>query len=383
MSSAYQQSGVDYAMMDPFKKDCQEAGLATAHYLERFGGKEFAPSRGESCYLVEFGDHFIALVEEGLGTKNLVADATRNLLAISDGVFRSTGNVHVYDGIGQDTIAMNVNDMVTLGALPMITAMHLAVGDGAWFKDQARAQALVRGWAKACHKTRCTWGCGETPTLKMNVTTEGTVLSCSAVGMLKPKSRRMGGDRIQDGDRIILLGSSGVHANGLTLVRKIADALPDGYLSRLPDGRTLGEAILQPTHIYVPFIEECFRLGLDLHYGVNVTGHGWAKLLRATQPFRYVLSEIPKPQAEFAFLQERAQLVQDPIDTREMYKTFNMGAGFALYVAEKHAAAVVSHASDFGLTALNAGVIRAADKREVVIEPLDIRPFDETDLQVR
>jgi phosphoribosylformylglycinamidine cyclo-ligase len=110
--------GVDYGALDPFKRQAQLAGVATAGTLGRLGVSELAMSRGESAYLVETPDSFIAHVEEGLGTKNLVADA----------MYRLVPGRSYYDHLAQDTVAMIVNDMVTLGALPIAVAMHLAAG---------------------------------------------------------------------------------------------------------------------------------------------------------------------------------------------------------------------------------------------------------------
>ena len=114
----YAGAGVDYDALDPFKRRAQQAGRATADVLQRLGVAEVAMSRGESAYLVETEGAFLAHVEEGLGTKNLVADA----------MYRLTGTRSYYDHIAQDTVAMIVNDMVTLGALPLAVAMHLGVG---------------------------------------------------------------------------------------------------------------------------------------------------------------------------------------------------------------------------------------------------------------
>ena len=197
-----------------------------------------------------------------------------------------------YDHIAQDTVAMIVNDMVTLGALPLAVAMHLGVGSSDWFKDERRAEDLVDGWRKACQLARCAWGGGETPTLSGVVEAATVVLAGSAIGMVKPKGRLIRAN-IQHGDAIVLFESSGIHANGLTLARAIAERAPNGYLTPLRDGRPYGEALLDPTHIYVGVIEDCLNRGVDIHYAVNITGHGWRKLMRASDPFAYVVERDP------------------------------------------------------------------------------------------
>ena len=354
MNLTYAATGVDYDSMDPFKRAAQLAARETASNINRLNAgefEEFEPSRGESAYLIEAAKSYLAHVEEGLGTKNLVADA----------MYALTGKSY-YDHIAQCTVAMIVNDLVTLGAMPLSVAMHLAVGSSDWFHDQNRSDDLIAGWKKACDLARCTWGGGETPTLKGVIFPEAVVLSGSANGIVKPKSNLIAGS-MQAGDSIVLIESSGIHANGLTLARSIAEKLPDGYLTTLPDGRTYGEALLDPTHIYVGLVEDCLEADVNIHYAVNVTGHGWRKLMRAPQPLTYVIEELPTQLPIFDFIQQHG-----PVDDEEAYGNLNMGAGFALYVEEADVDKVITAAQNLGLKALAAGYIDDGDKK-VVIQP--------------
>jgi phosphoribosylformylglycinamidine cyclo-ligase len=354
--------GVDYEAMDPFKRLAQLAGRETAKNILRLGFSEVGISRGESAYLMDAGDHYLAHVEEGLGTKDLVADAMYSL----------TGKSY-YDRIAQCTVAMIVNDMITLGALPLSVAMHLAVGVSSWFSDEKRCGDLIDGWKKACELARCTWGGGETPTLKGIVNPDAAVLSGSAVGVVKPKSRLINAANIQHGDAIVIIGSSGIHANGLTLAREIAGKLPKGYLTKLSDGRIYGEALLDPTMIYVSLVEDCFNEGVEIHYAVNITGHGWRKLMRATQPFAYIIDHIPVPNPVFSFIQEHG-----PVDDKEAYANLNMGAGFALYVRESDLRKVLTLAHFLGMSALRAGNIESSKVKRVIINPLGLEYLGST-----
>jgi len=297
-----------------------------------------------------------------LGTKDLVADAMYRLTAKS-----------YYDHIAQCAVAMIVNDMITLGALPLSVAMHLAVGASSWFSDENRGRDLIEGWKKACDLARCTWGGGETPTLKGIVHSDAVVLSGSSIGVVRPKSHLINAANIQHGDVIVIIGSSGIHANGLTLAREIASKLPRGYLSELSDGRPYGEALLDPTTIYVPLIEDCFNEGVHIHYAVNITGHGWRKLMRATQSFAYVIDHIPVPHPVFSFIQEHG-----PLDDQEAYANLNMGAGFALYMGEGDVKKVLTIAHALGMFALRAGVIELSKIRRVIIRPLGIEYLGST-----
>ena len=350
--------GVNYGAMDPFKRAAQLAARETADNIRRLNNGEFREvrmSRGESAYLIEAADSYLAQVEESLGTKNLVADAMYNL----------TGKSY-YDQVAQCTVAMIVNDMITVGALPLSVAMHLAVGESSWFDDEKRSGDLIAGWKKACDAARCTWGGGETPTLKGVIVPGTVVLSGSAMGLVKPKERLIAAGNIRHGDAIILIESSGIHANGLTMARTIADKLPEGYLTKLNDGRTYGETLLDPTHIYVGLVEDCLNAGVKIHYAVNITGHGWRKLMRATQSFTYIIEHLPQQLPIFDFLQKHG-----PVDDTEAYGNFNMGAGFALYVAETDMWKVLAKASSLGFHALRAGWIEAGEKK-VVIKPKNL-----------
>ncbi len=349
----YAGAGVDYGALDPFKRRAQAAGRATAGVLQRLGAAEVEMSRGESAYLIEIQDAFLAHVEEGLGTKNLVADA----------MYRLSPSRSYYDHIAQDAVAMIVNDMVTLGALPLAVAMHLGAGSSDWFKDERRADDLVNGWKRACELARCAWGGGETPTLSGVVEAETVVLAGSAIGIIQPKGRLIRAN-IQPGDAIVLFGSSGIHANGLTLARAIADRTPGGYLAALTDGRTYGDALLDPTHIYVGLIEDCLNRGIDIHYAVNITGHGWRKLMRASSPFAYIIDAVPSPQPIFEFMQTHGH-----IDDAEAYGNFNMGAGFAIYIPEKDVDPVMDIARAFPFDAMRGGFIEDSATRRVVIRP--------------
>jgi phosphoribosylformylglycinamidine cyclo-ligase len=193
------------------------------------------------------------------------------------------------------------------------------------------------------------------------------------MGMIYPKARLIKGD-IVAGDRIVIIESSGIHANGLTLARTIAEKV--GYNATLSDGRLYGEALLDPTHIYVGLIEDCLSAGLDIHYAVNVTGHGWRKLMRHPLPFSYVVDTLPTQLPIFDFIQENG-----PVDENEMYGNLNMGAGFAVYVPEGDVEQVIAVAEGLGLCAFNAGVIEEGDKK-VVIKPKGIE-FLGKSLEVR
>jgi phosphoribosylformylglycinamidine cyclo-ligase len=364
-TQTYAQSGVDYSAMDPIKILAQKSAASTADNLETFGATELSASRGESAYVWEEPDAYRALVIEGLGTKNLVADSMREI----------TGKTY-YDQLAQDTIAMVVNDLVVVGALPQVVNAYFAIGDSSWMRDEERASDLIRGWSDACNRIGATWGGGETPTLKGIIDPATIDLGGSAIGIINPKERLVLGDKLTEGDVIVLVESSGIHANGITFVRSLAEKDPSIYTQKLSDGRLFGEAILSPTHLYVQFVRALMEAQTDIHYMVNITGHGWRKLMRATRSFEYVIDKILDPQPEFTYMQS----VSGADDT-EMYGNFNMGAGFAVFLPESCADQAIQTASSVGLNAIRAGVVKAGDKK-VVITPKNIN-FDGDTLEVR
>ena len=366
MSLSYESSGVRYDQLDAFKRACQQAARATVAELAAHGYAEPAATRGESAYLIEGADHFLAHVEEGLGTKNMVADAVQ----------QATGRCF-YREIAIDTVATIVNDLVTCGALPVSVAMHAAVGDSAWFGDETRRQALVEGWAEGCRLAGAVWGGGETPTLRGLIAPDRIVLAGSALGTIAPKSRRITGE-VRAGDSIIFLASSGVQTNGLSLCRLIAEELEQGYQTPIGDGRAYGEALLAPSVIYVAFIRECQKRGLKLSYVAHVTGHGWRKLMRLEEPFVYEITAPGKTPALFHFLMQAG-----PIEPREAYATFNMGVGFAAYVPADSAADVLAAAKATGYDAWIAGTVKKDGKRKAVVIPSLGLAYEADTLQLR
>ena len=239
-----------------------------------------------------------------------------------------------------------------------------------------RAQALVDGWKRACDRCGVAWGGGETPALAGIVEPGRIDLAASCTGLVNPKQRLSLGDKLGPGDAIVLLGSSGIHANGLSLARKLVERLPQGYLTLVQPGLSYGEALLAPTLLYSPVTEALFRAGITPHYASNITGHGWRKLLRHPKPLRYRVHSLPPVPPVLSFIQQQAQQ-----DDHEAYGTLNMGAGFALFVPADDAQRTVEVALAQGVRATLAGVVEAGEK-ELLIEPLGLR-FAANDLQLR
>jgi phosphoribosylformylglycinamidine cyclo-ligase len=361
----YQQMGTNYNTVDSLKRMAQVEGKKTIHNLIGSKMKELEESRGESAYVLESEDAYLAFVEEGLGTKNLVADA----------MYQITKNTY-YDSLAQDTVAMIVNDIITVGAKPTLVLAYWAAGSGQWFENQQRAEDLVKGWADACNLAGASWGGGETPALPGVIKKKAIDLAGACFGVIQPKTRLIIGDMLEAGDRIILLESSGIHANGLSLARKIATTLPKGYATRISNGRMYGEALLTPTVIYAKLIQDLLAKGLEIHYMVNITGHGWRKLMRYATPFTYRITAIPVVPPILEFM-----IAKGPIKRKEAYGNLNKGAGFAIIAPSKDVGNILLIAQNHKITAYNAGRVEHG-KKQVIIEPENI-VFEEESLKIR
>ena len=367
-TDAYAAAGVDYAAMDPGKVLAQRSAADTARWLRARGLKEVSESRGESAFVLELPDRYLSLVNEALGTKNLVADATRPI----------TGRTH-YDAVARDTVATILNDLCSVGGHPLAVTAYWAAGSSDWFDDVPRMADLVQGWAAACSEAGCTWGGGETQALNGMIDPSTLVLGGSAVGSIAPKSHLLLGSRLSVGDAILVANASGIHANGLTLARKLASALPRGYDSRVPDdpaGRGLGEVLLDPTPLYGPLVEALQREAVDLHYVVHVTGHGWRKLMRAPQALSYVVDRVPEVPPILRYVQQLAGM-----EAEAAYGTFNMGAGFAFFVDPNDVARAQQVGRELCKELCVIGHVEAGPRR-VVLRPLGVT-FQGESLQIR
>ena len=215
------------------------------------------------------------------------------------------------------------------------------------------------------------WGGGETPALAGIVEPGRIDLAASCTGIIQPKSRLSVGERLRAGDAIVLLAASGIHANGVSLARAIAQRIPGGYLAPLPSGRSYGDALLDPTPLYSRVTTALQEAGVDIHYCANITGHGWRKLLRHPAAWTYRIDRLPAVPEVLDFIRGHARL-----DDIEAYGTFNMGAGFALFIPPEDCDRTLALAAAQGVDALVAGRVEEGPK-QLLVEPLGLRFGDD------
>jgi len=353
---AYRTAGVDYDALDAGKRLAMAEALSTSSLLAGRGALALDVSRGEPAFAFELDGRTFSFVVEGLGTKSIIA---RRVL--------ETQGIDRFANVAYDTVAAILNDLCCVGALPLVVNAYFATGASAWYRQQERTAALLAGWRRACVDAGCTWGGGESPSLPGMLAERDIELAGAAVGVVPRGRAAILGEHLAAGDEIVLVSSSGLHANGASLARLVADALPDGYATALPDGATLGEALLAPSLMYVPLLAALLEQGAPLTYLSHITGHGLRKLMRSPKQLSYRVERLPEVPAVLRFLAEHAGM-----DARAAYATFNMGAGFAVYCAPGAGETAVKLARSLGFQALLAGHVREGP-REVLLEPVGVR----------
>jgi phosphoribosylformylglycinamidine cyclo-ligase len=356
----YQLSGVDYEVLDRVKREAIAAAASTSSLAALSGAVEFPDSRGCSAYVFKIGDLTLATVVEGLGTKAVLADQFLELTGISR-----------YADIAQDAVAAIINDVISVGAVPVVVNAYYSTGDAAWYGDERKSLELLRGWKDACVDAGAVWGGGESPALPGVVSPTAIELAGSALGVVPSGREPVLGRDVAEGDRIILLASSGLHANGASLARLVAAAQADGLASTLPSGRMFGDALLDPTVLYASFVRSLLETSVKPKFMNAITGHGFLKIMRTPVPARYVITELPP-------VPEVLQFIVDDrgMSPTEAYSTLNMGAGFVVVVSPEDVEATLSVAHAQNVDAIVAGHVENGP-RSLVITPLDVSYADE------
>jgi phosphoribosylformylglycinamidine cyclo-ligase len=191
-------------------------------------------------------------------------------------------------------------------------------------------------------------------------------LAGAAVGAVPAGRKPILGEQLKPGDEIVLVASAGLHANGASLARLLAERLPEGYATALPSGRKFGQALLDASAMYVALVQALLDAAVPVTYLSHITGHGLLKLMRSPRQLTYRITGLPPVPEVLAFMVEQLRM-----DDRAAYSTLNMGAGYAVYCAAGTGSRVVELASAAGLQALVAGAVEDGPRR-VILDPLGI-----------
>ena len=305
----YAESGVDI-----LKEEKAIKGILSSIKSQRKGiGK---PLGGHYAGMIEFGEYALVLCTDGVGSKVEIASELKK-----------------WDTVGIDCIAMNVNDAICVGAEPLAFVDYLAIEN----PKPEITKEIGKGLDKGAKLSNISIIGGETASLPEII--NGFDLAGTCLAHVK-KNDIVTGEKIQPGDVIIGLASSGIHSNGYTLVRKVVQHADLFYTDKFPDNsypkKTIGDVLLTPTQIYVKEIVELLKK-VKVHGLAHITGGGLRNLPRLNKNVKFVIDEPFEPQSIFKFIQK-----QGNIDDKEMYQTFNMGMGFAVIVAEKDAKETIS-----------------------------------------
>lgn len=245
------------------------------------------------------------------------------------------------DTVGIDLVAMVVDDLVVTGAEPLFFNDYISIGK----LDPARVADLVRGIAEGCVQAGCALVGGETAEHPGLLAEDEFDLAGFGVGVVE-RDAILGPERVQDGDALIAMASSGIHSNGYSLVRRVIDGLDLAETHGLD--RPLGDVLLEPTRIYA---KDCLALieAVDVHALCHVTGGGLPGNLPRVLP-DHLGAQVDRSTwhwpAIFTWLAERG-----PVATDEMWRTFNCGVGMVAVVPPDQSAEAISLLRDRGLDA--------------------------------
>lgn len=314
--TAYRDSGVDMEEADSGLQRLVKRITQTWPLPDAFGGVRLPI--GYFANVVNIGGGMgLALCTDGVGSKAIIAKLMNR-----------------YDTIGIDCIAMNVNDLICVGAQPLSLVDYIAI-------ERADAQildAVAIGLARGAEQAGISISGGEIAQLEDIV--HGFDLAGTAVGLV-PLDKVLTGRHLEPGDRIIGIASNGIHSNGLTLARKalFKRERPLPLDHPLPvTGIPLGQELLRPTFIYVREVMEVVKQVSGLKGLINITGDGLLNLNRVEPPqVGFLIEDMPDPPEIFKMIQHYGEVC-----TAEMFEVYNMGVGFCIVVAETEASSVLS-----------------------------------------
>ena len=338
MGITYKNAGVD---ISEIKKSQNAIGrlISSTHNLQK--NAKISHGFGHYAGIVEIpGGKLLATHTDGVGTKVIIANMMKK-----------------FDTIGIDCVAMNVNDIICIGATPISFVDYIAANKN----DQRIFKQIVSGLVRGAKKSSVPIVGGETAIMPDLISGKGFGfdLAGMVVGMLSKKQMILG-DKIKPNDVIIGVKSSGLHSNGYSLARKV---LSKYSLKRKFKGvGTLGSALLKPTEIYVKPVLEAIEK-CSIHGLAHITGGSFTKLLRLKQ-IGFELDNLPKTPPLM-------QLIQDSgVKSDEMYKTFNMGVGFCIISPENQVRGIQKIITKHKMKSYEIG--RISKKKGVFINKLKI-----------
>ncbi len=334
-SRTYAEAGVDTAAGDRAVELMKSAVRAT-HGPEVFGGVGGFAGLFDASALLGYRRPLLASSTDGVGTKVAIAQA-----------------IDKHDTIGHDLVGMVVDDIVVVGAAPLFMTDYIACGKV--FPE--RIADIVRGIAAACELTGTALVGGETAEHPGLLGVDDYDVAGAATGIVEA-DRILGAERVEDGDVVLALASSGLHSNGYSLVRHILAKAGIGYGHRSEElGATWGEALLTPTRLYTtPLLALADRFDGAVHSLSHVTGGGIAANLARVLPqgsWAEVDRSTWSPAPVFRVLSD---LAGTSLESSE--GTWNLGIGFLAVVAAGSATAIAEALTTGGIDSWQVGTVR-------------------------
>ncbi len=357
----YANAGVDYTKIEPFKQVMVKVGKQTLSFPNRhmvFIVSDVLHAHGAVFEYRGGLAHLWCNTQEGLGNKNWIAEWMYQ--------FAGTKRTY-YESIGIDTVLMSVNDVIAQGAMPVVYTDEVAVGDSEWFQDEKRASDLAKGFYTVCKMVGMALPAGESPSLRYLIKAEPPIknapsLSGCVTGIIAPSSRLITGQKLQVGDRIIGVTSSGLHANGISLVIKRALALSEKFLTKLPNGNTLGDEALIPTRSYVALVKALLEAEVHIHTFLPGTGSGVSKVAFDERPLTYRIHTWVEVPPLFRFMRELG------VSLKDCLTTFNWGIGYYIFVPDCEVGRTIQIGQQAGYELLEIGQVEEG-KKQVIFEP--------------
>jgi phosphoribosylformylglycinamidine cyclo-ligase len=300
---------------------------------------------GYFANVIDMGGQGIAITTDGVGSKTMIAHSLKN-----------------YKTIGIDCVAMNVNDLICVGAEPVSMVDYLAVKK----VDVDFMDDLSIGLTQGARLAGISICGGETAQLRDMI--DGFDLAGTAIGRV-PLDKILIGQNIERGDVLIGVASNGIHSNGLSLARQaFFDNNKYDLSHRFPElDRSLGDELLRPTHIYVKEALELLQQVKSVKALIHITSDGLLNLLRVKTKAEYVIDCLPHTPAIFSLIQ-RLENVEDA----RMFEVFNMGIGLCAIVGSADADPAISILRSQGKEAFRIGYVKSLDKRRVLIPKLNL-----------
>jgi len=297
----YHDAGVDVSKIRTAQRSIGEI-ISVTHGMIAVG--KVVSGFGHYAGLIKLGSELLALHSDGVGTKVLVAQLMNR-----------------FDTVGIDCVAMNVNDVICVGAQPVGFIDYVALRQ----PNEWLLQEIAKGLVEGARQSQMAIVGGETAVLPDVIAGEENAFDLAGMVMGVVKDEPILGGAIKPGDIILGVESSGLHSNGYTLARKVllSKYSVDDNADHLV--QTVGEELLIPTRIYVRPVMEILKKKIGVNGLANITGGSFTKLPRLNSTVRYDLVGVPPPMGIFKQIQ-----VDGEIDSKEMYRTFNMGVGFCV-----------------------------------------------------